>query len=172
MTLYSSFYLTKMSLEERFQTAINNDDYDAIEQLIKEGFDINKADEDGQTLLMSAIEDSNLELAQLLIEHGADVNARDKDGKMPIHYAASSLSTDMVDLFYKSNIDINAKDNDGWTPLHCAADAHDFYMMRFLVEIYKADMKIANNKGQFPIDIYYYGDYPKWAKVMFFVKNC
>jgi ankyrin repeat protein len=59
--------------------AVSSQDIASLEQLIKSGINLEKADSNGCTALMVAIEKSNSEAAKLLIHYGAEVNT--KNGK-------------------------------------------------------------------------------------------
>lgn len=49
--------------------------------------DINKRNEEGETILHQAVEISNYKTVRFLIKKGAEVNARDKNGYTPLHCA-------------------------------------------------------------------------------------
>ena len=71
----------------------NGDDIDAdlaIKYFISNDNEIDKKNQDGDTLLHSAVERGWGELVQLLIEKGADLNATDKLGRTPLKIAEDS----------------------------------------------------------------------------------
>ena len=59
-------------------------DLSIIEEIIKKGADVNKADKDGQTPLHYACYNGHTETARALIEKEADVNKANKYGWTPI----------------------------------------------------------------------------------------
>jgi len=59
-----------------------------VRALIEAGTDVNKADDDGDTLLYMAAEEGHEAVVKALIEAGADVNKADNDGKTPLYMAA------------------------------------------------------------------------------------
>jgi ankyrin repeat protein len=95
-----------------------------IEQLIKDGAEVNSKDDDGNTGLHWAASYGFTEMAEILISNGDDVNLRNNDGNAPLHWAAGQGSTEIVKLLIANGADINAKGKSNWTPLRWA-DAMD-----------------------------------------------
>lgn len=71
---------------------IKNIDVAAVQEMIKEGIDVNARDDNGKTFLLYALLDvDNLAVAQYLIEQGADVNAPSRQtGVTPLIVATST----------------------------------------------------------------------------------
>lgn len=61
-----------------------------IQNAIKQGFDINRADSEKRTPLMFAAYNAQSEIAALLIKGGAKLNAQDTIGTTPLMFAASA----------------------------------------------------------------------------------
>lgn len=59
---------------EKFYAAVEREDIAEIEKLINDGFDLNKFDEEGATVLFFAILQGNIEIVQLLLERGANAD--------------------------------------------------------------------------------------------------
>lgn len=79
--------------------------------------DINKRNEEGETILHQAVEISDYKTVRLLIKKGAEVNARDKNGYTPLHCAVFAKSLENVKVLLREGAEVNAT---GCTPLHSA----------------------------------------------------
>ncbi len=83
--------------------------------------DINKRNEEGETILHQAAEISDYKTVRLLIKKGAEVNARDKNGYTPLHCAVFAKSLENVKVLLRSGAEVNATQYvSGCTPLHSA----------------------------------------------------
>ncbi len=83
--------------------------------------DINKRNEEGETILHQAVEISDYKTVRLLIKKGAEVNARDKNGYTPLHCAVFAKSLENVKVLLRSGAEVNATQYiSGCTPLHSA----------------------------------------------------
>ena len=64
---------------------VDQNNIDAIDNLIKGGFDVNlQTEKDGKTLLMQAAYLGYEKMVLLLLKHGADVTLKDKNGETAI----------------------------------------------------------------------------------------
>ncbi|WP_353285693.1 ankyrin repeat domain-containing protein [Wolbachia endosymbiont (group A) of Gastracanthus pulcherrimus] len=82
---------------------------------------INKRNEEGETILHQAVEISDYKTVRLLIEKGAEINARDKKGYTPLHCAVFAKSLENVKVLLRLGAEINATQYiSGCTPLHSA----------------------------------------------------
>ncbi|NBO72605.1 ankyrin repeat domain-containing protein, partial [bacterium] len=114
---------SKNKLNEQLLEAVTSweqDDWDMIEDLIKDGADVNAKDKNGATALMLATKNLFVAVIRKLCELGADVNIKDKNGntammqvcfnkKLPESY----LKEDIVSLLCEYKADVNAKDKNG-----------------------------------------------------------
>ena len=145
-----------MSLEERYYEAVENYNPEKsnpiIEQLIQEGLDINKTDEDVETPLIKAINYSKIEHVKFLLEHGADINKPDCDGITPLMYEIADEKIELVKFFLEHGADVNIKDNDGDSALHCAARTYDSNIIRLIADKV-ADINAQNNDGETALHI-------------------
>ncbi|MBR1601255.1 MAG: ankyrin repeat domain-containing protein [Alphaproteobacteria bacterium] len=76
--------------DENVKNAIKNNDIEAMETFIAQGFDVNSRDKDGNTPLYIALRQKRLEIAKKMIDAGADVNAPSaQNGMTPLIIATS-----------------------------------------------------------------------------------
>lgn len=69
--------------------SVNDEDIDAVDNLLDIGFDPNVGDYDHRTPLHIAVAVGNLNLVKILISHGADVQAMDRFGGSPMSDATA-----------------------------------------------------------------------------------
>ncbi len=98
----------RSSVEEQFLSAVASGDRAKVEQLIREGVNVNAQDGDGQTGLMYAAMIGNKAIADMLIAHGADVNSKSKQGTTPLMAAIISGHKEIVKLLLEKGADANA----------------------------------------------------------------
>lgn len=105
----------KLFLNKSLILAIESKCFDRIENLIKEGANINFQGEDGKTVLINAIESKNLEVVKLLVEKGADLNIQDDWGYTALKYSFGNKF--ILKYLLEQNIDVNIPNRKGTTPL-------------------------------------------------------
>ena len=88
-----------------------------VQELIKQGSDVNFKDRYGKTALMYAEENGQRAVADELIKSGADVNFEDRYGKTALMYAEENGQRAVADELIKSGADVNFKDENGKTAL-------------------------------------------------------
>lgn len=88
--------------------AVQDQDMEAVQQLLKEGADINSCASSGVTVLIVAASNNNIPLAKLALSAGVQVNAFDEDGETALTTACYNGFTEMVQLLleYKANPNI------------------------------------------------------------------
>lgn len=70
-----------------------------VVKALKEGANVNTADESQRSLLLIATEKEQTEMARLLVQYGADVNQQASNADSPFLYAGASGQTALVELF-------------------------------------------------------------------------
>lgn len=70
-------------LQEQFRRAVLGNDYDAIEKCIKQGVDVNAADDRGETALHMSMRLGSANIIIMLLDAGSDPNHADVEGVTP-----------------------------------------------------------------------------------------
>ncbi|WP_265027346.1 ankyrin repeat domain-containing protein [Wolbachia endosymbiont (group A) of Bombylius major] len=93
-----------------------------FKEVSSNGFkNINKRNEEGETILHQAVEISDHKTVKLLIKKGGEINARDKNGYTPLHCAVFAKSLENVKVLIRGGAEINATQYiSGCAPLHSA----------------------------------------------------
>jgi len=105
--------------------AVERGDVKELAELMRQdpGFNVNKQDGDGWTLLHSACwEDSRSAVIPLLLAHpDIDVNVKDRFGHTPFYLACCGSPSRVREMLKDSRVKVNEPAKDGYTPLHRAA---------------------------------------------------
>ncbi len=67
--------------------AVDNKKYDLVKILLKQGIDINKANNKGQTALMNAVQWMDADMVRILLTAGANISEKDKMGRTAMVFA-------------------------------------------------------------------------------------
>ncbi|XP_077297918.1 uncharacterized protein LOC143919459 [Arctopsyche grandis] len=123
--------ITDVNLRTPLHCAVLTNDLEEIAKLlIRNGADLNAADNFGCTPLHYAVEKSKYYFAEMLIEEGADINARDKLGRTALHkYPKNSIP--FVNMMLKNGADVNILDKYGRSPLYYMAIAKNLTFPKF-----------------------------------------
>ena len=128
-----------------------------IENLLKEGFDVNTKDDFHDTLLHHA---KNEDITQFLIKSGADVNIQNKTGYIPLHLAKTE---GQVKALISAGSKINVIDfYSGYTPLHLFCQKDFFEGIKLLLEA-GAYVNVQNDGGNTPL---HYATHNKIKKIL------
>lgn len=143
------FTLHAQTLEE----AIGSNDPAVLEKALAKKPDVNKADKNGVTPLMSACRQGNLDMVKILLEAGANVNEpKSPKGRTPLMVACAYYSdVEVCKLLIARGADVNAKANDGTTALMLAADNAKAGVVELLLA-QKADINVKDKNGKTALD--------------------
>ncbi|KAJ6238944.1 serine/threonine-protein kinase ulk3 [Anaeramoeba flamelloides] len=114
-------------------TILEDDTY-KLEDLLKNGADVNWKDTNGLTALHFACREYKPECAKILIKYGSKLESFDHNGYAPIHYTCSTGKRDLVDLLIVSNVDINLYSRHNFTPLFYAVDSGSLETVELLLK--------------------------------------
>jgi ankyrin repeat protein len=130
----------------RLVGAASDGDKKVIQQLLKEGIDINFRDWDQLTALIPACSSGNLDLVKFLVKEGIDVNAKDKDGITALMEASIMGHVKVVEFLIDSGADINKAAGSGVTALWLAASEGKTDVIKILLKL-GGDASNARNDG-------------------------
>lgn len=100
---------------------------ESVRELINQGADINRRDENGRTALMFAVVNRHYDTMNVLLEHGADVNAKSNLGGTALMGAAMAGELSMVQALLDRGAALGARlheTNDSAATL-AASHGHD-----------------------------------------------
>jgi len=122
---FSPYVAGSMAIERPVADAAARGDIETVEDLLRNGADVNTAQGDGMTALHWAAERGDAKLAEVLIYSGANVNAGTRIGRYtPLHLASRGGHGEVVLALLRAKANPNATTtNSGVTALHLAAVA-------------------------------------------------
>ncbi len=112
-------------VERPVADAASRGDVQKVQELLRNGADVNTAQGDGMTALHWAASRGDRALTEVLVYSGANVGAGTRIGRYtPLHLASRGGYLEVVETLLRAKADPNAKtSNSGVTPLHLAAAA-------------------------------------------------
>jgi ankyrin repeat protein len=116
--------------------AIENNNKELVEWLVKAGIDPNGYNERDEVQLTTAAKKGDLEIVKILTEAGGDPNDCDDYGfDSPLHYAAMEGHIGILDYFLKNaGGELYLFDNDGHTLLSIASGYGNLNLVKYLIE--------------------------------------
>jgi len=102
---------------------LKNNDLIGVKKYVKEGADVNEANDTGESVLASSLRyGCDLELIMFLIDSGADIYDFDEEGVSIFDMAVTYNNIEMVKYLISKGIDVNATTRRSrFTPLMAAA---------------------------------------------------
>ncbi|MCT4635511.1 MAG: ankyrin repeat domain-containing protein [Rickettsiales bacterium] len=137
------------------QVAMEKENLETIEKLVKLGADINFEDAKDRSPLDFAAQNGHVEAIGKLVELGADINfqGRFENGPTALHYAALSGHVEAITKLVDLGADINLQEKiDGATALHSAARNGHVEAITKLVNL-GADINLQNERKKTPLHI-------------------
>ena len=133
--------------------AINKNDLLIVQQLIRNGADVDELDSNQDAPLVMAAYKGYNQIVKLLLEAGADVRAVDPGMKATaLHAAAYAGRTEAAKLLIDHHIDINKQGpNNGYTALHDAIWQDNVDVVKLLLSA-NANLSLLSNDGKSPLD--------------------
>ena len=148
LTIISSQSNANSASPNQIFKAVQNGEVKSVQQLIKNGADVNIKDKDGKTPLHYAAYNENFKIVKLLVKNGANVNA-EYYGATPLYFATLKNNAKIMKYLIKKGADVNTKlDNLSAllsSSMNCYKEAIEVLMKN------KAEM-LAENVGLTPIE--------------------
>ncbi len=120
-----------------FFKAIYDNDTVTIDNLIKDGFDINTVNENGENAVYLSIALGNYDILQYLIDNNINLNSTSDLGISPFSQAIIEYNNDAVDILLTSDkVDMYHVWGDMWTgsPLYIACSRGNIYALNKMLE--------------------------------------
>jgi len=153
------FFETSYYSADTLHGAVERNNIDEVERLIKEGENVNKIVslrffKTAETPLHIAATKGCSDIAALLIEKKANINILNNEKRTPLHTASFWGQTDVVQVLIDNKASLNLKDSKGDTPLHLAVinGANGHITTEMLITA-GADTEIKNDEGQTPLHV-------------------
>lgn len=132
---------------------LKKNDLIGIKKYIKDGADINEANESGESVLASSLRyRCDFDLVMLLIDNGADIFDFDEEGVSIFDMAVTYDNIEVVKYLISQGVDVNTTQRRSkFTPLMAAVCYGRVDMVEFLIE-QGANTKAVDAKGISVID--------------------
>jgi uncharacterized protein len=139
-------------LDSPVADAAMQQDAAAVDALLQQGTDVNRAQGDGMTALHWAAEHGDQELTARLLKAGANTGAGTRIGQhTPLHLAAKTGHASVLRLLVDAKADISALTTTGAAPLHFAAASGSSEAVTILLDA-GADVNVREPEwGQTPL---------------------
>ncbi len=114
------------------QRAIRYGHHELVEVLVKQGANVNLADNYGWAPLHYAAMNGRETAVSFLLGNGADINQRGHQGETPLHWALNNNQKGTVVLLVRRGAHLNPLDSLGRTPLDIATKTGRSSLLKFL----------------------------------------
>jgi len=118
-----------------------------VQQLMKDGAEVNGRDALGRTPAMAATHGNQVDALRVLIQAGADINIRDDRLDNPFLYAGAEGLLDILKLTIEAGADTKLTNRFGGTALIPAAERGHVEIVRELLTRTDVDINYVNNLG-------------------------
>lgn len=145
------------SLDKAMFYACEGGNLEVVQYFLKQGFNIFKCNDAGQSLLHATCEFSNenegsTSVLNLLITKQLPISKPDKKGLAPLHLACKYSLHSICKILISHNANINMQDNENMSPLHYACEANNFDIVGILLRN-KANIQLTDNAGRTPLHV-------------------
>uniref|UniRef100_A0A8C8FZV8 Ankyrin 1, erythrocytic a n=1 Tax=Oncorhynchus tshawytscha TaxID=74940 RepID=A0A8C8FZV8_ONCTS len=135
-----------------FLRAARSGNMDKALDHIKNGIDINTANQNGLNGLHLASKEGHVKMVLELLHGGIDVETQTKKGNTALHIAALAGQEQVVAELVNYGANINAQSQKGFTPLYMAAQENHLEVVKFLLEN-GANQSIPTEDGFTPLAV-------------------
>lgn len=155
----ATYYKMKTDkINEMFAASLKRNDVKNAKQLLHscgEKVNIDKPNEEGETMLHIACSKGQFEIVQLLVAAGASVNKANSRGQTSLHISASRLQADITKFLLDNGADVMLCNNDGELPLDVTSSLESALILvskmvslghKDLVNDYLVPVKLAKTK--------------------------
>ncbi len=127
--------MSKRSYEVDLFRIVNNQYFEKLESVVRDGADVNVLNYYGETILGCALSQtySGTRIAEFLINNGANVNLASK-GQFPLVTAITNGHIEIAKLLIEKGADLNAISNGAYTALHLAITDGHIEIAKLLIE--------------------------------------
>lgn len=115
-----------------------------LAQIIKQGYNIQFHDDNGDNILHIACKINNLEDARTILNHQLiNINLPNKNGARPLHDACWRGNEKVIDLLLKHNAEPNPTNNEGETPWFKLSQTGNIFTPEYILK-YNIDLNATN----------------------------
>jgi hypothetical protein len=126
--------------------AVNDDDMDEVNQLLRSGVSVDQPEADGTTALEVAVADESYPMILRLLRAGANANAVKANGQNVLFEFDDNSEIELILLMLKYGAEVNRIDNEGNTPLLKFAEWDSAEHVQVLLDA-GANVNAQNNEG-------------------------
>lgn len=128
--------------------AVNKSSIDMIKCLVEAGYDINKKNICGDSLLHNALRKHKKELTEYLLNDcSPNMNATNNNNESPLYLAVIYEKKDVVQQLIQSGVDVNISNRFGIAPISIAVKKRNIDMVEMLVNS-KAGVELIDYNGE------------------------
>lgn len=138
--------LIKKDEATRWFKAVEKGDKYSMKKLLKNGFNVNKKNNKGQTALMLATYNNDIKLVEFLMLYEADVNAQDATLNSPFLYAAAEGYLDILKIIGPQG-DVKRINRFGGIGIIPASERAHVETLEWLLENTASDVNHVNHMG-------------------------
>lgn len=118
---------------------------EALKKVVDAGADINRKNNDGESVISYFIKNKPTSYSKYLAERGVNLNFSENKGWTPVFYAVVSGDLELVDIMGKKGGDFTLVDEVGNSPIFYTTDQN---MLLKLLDIAKYNLGSINKKGE------------------------